>query len=34
VPTTVERSVAEECVAVLPGVLRVENELRTPHGAD
>ena len=34
VPSSIDRSVAEECVAVLPGVLRVENELRTPHQGD
>lgn len=34
VPSSVERSVAEECVAVLPGVLRVENALGTPRDRD
>jgi hypothetical protein len=34
VPTSIDRSVAEECVGVLDGVLRIENDLRTPHEAD
>ena len=34
VPTSIDRSVAEECVGILDGVLRIENDLRTPHETD